>query len=222
MVAGGIGVTPFLSILREISCISSNGRNSRPDRIQLIYTIKKSQDVCLLESVLPQLLDIEQFRVKLKVFVTRENQIGTTLREVLNAIPESQITNFSTANTSHAAHGPERLLWMAAVTVFSSAIFLLSLIVFSRFVITPGQTPAAQKNPSSQIDLLLICSFMIAIIFGAIIAITIRWKQVTNELELFSDKQSKAVKQSSLEASRDLDEHEIHFGERPNFQGSVF
>lgn len=214
-------MTPFLSILREISCNSSNRRNSYPDRIQLIYTIKKSQDVCLLDPVLPQLLDIEQFHIKLKVFVTRENQIGVTLREVLNDIPEAQITNFSTTNTNYATHGPEKLLWMAALTIFSSVIFLLSLIVFSRFVITPGQTPAAQNNPSSQIDLLLVCSFTIAIISGAVIAITIRWKRVTDELQLFSDKQRKAVKQSSLEASRDLDEHDIRFGERPNFQGSI-
>lgn len=29
------------------------------------------------------------------------------------------------------------------------------------------------------------------------------------------------MKQSSLEASRDLDEHDIHFGERPNFQDII-
>ncbi|KAH6770595.1 hypothetical protein C2S52_015398 [Perilla frutescens var. hirtella] len=221
MVAGGIGVTPFLSILRELTCSTSNGRNAYPDRIQLIFTIKKSQDVCLLESILPQLRDIQQFHVKLKVFVTRENQIGVTLREVINDIPGAQITNFSTTNTSYAVHGPERLLWMAAITIVSSVIFLLSLTVFSRFVITPGQKPAAQKNSSTQIDLLLACSFTIAIISGAIMASAIRFKRLTNELHLFSDKQSKAGKQSSLEASRDLDEHEIHFGGRPNFQDII-
>ncbi|XP_057804279.1 ferric reduction oxidase 8, mitochondrial isoform X2 [Salvia miltiorrhiza] len=222
MVAGGIGVTPFLSILREITC---NGRNAYPDRIHLIYSIKKSQDVCLLDPILPQLLDIEQFHTKLKVFVTRENQIGVTLREVFNDVPKAEITNFSTANTTYAVHGPERLLWMAAVTVISSVMFLISLVIFNRFVISPAQKPAAaQKKSSTQTDLVLVCSFTIAIISAAIMAIAIRWKRVTiltNELQFFSNKQSKAVKQSSLEASRDLDEHEIHFGGRPIFQDII-
>lgn len=218
MVAGGIGVTPLLSILREIGC---NGRNAYPDRIHLIYSIKKSQDVCLLDPILPQLLDIEQFHMKLKVFVTRENQIGVTLREVFNNVPEAQTANFSRADTTYAVHGPERLLWMAAVTFMSSVIFLVSFIVFNRFVIPPAQKLASQKNSSSQTDLLLVCSFGIAVISAAIMAITLRWKRVTNGIQLFSDKQSKAVKQSSVEASRDLDEHEIHFGGRPIFQGSI-
>lgn len=218
LVAGGIGVTPFLSILRELSCSTSSGRNAYPDRIHLIYTIKKSQDLCLLDPILPLLLDIKQFHTKLSVFVTRENQIGTTLRDVLNDVPEAQTTTFSTAGTTYAVHGPERLAWMAAVTAVSSVMFLVSLVVFNHFVITPA---AIQKNPSSQTDLLLVCSFAMAIIFAAITAITLRWKRVTNKLQLFSDKQTKAVKQSSLEASIDLDEHDIHFGGRPIFQGNI-
>lgn len=214
-------MTPFLSILREISCSSRNGRNAYPERINLIYTIKKSQDLCLLDPILQQLLNIKQFCIKLKVFVTKENQIGVTLREALNEIPKAKVTNFSTANTTYAVHGPERLLVIAAVTAASSVIFLLSLVFFNSFIIPPAKKLAAQKNPSSQIDLLLLSSFAIAVIFGGIMATIIRWRRVTNGLQLASDKQSKDVKQSSLEASRDLDEHEIHFGGRPIFQGNV-
>ncbi|KAL8465577.1 hypothetical protein ACS0TY_034892 [Phlomoides rotata] len=218
MVAGGIGVTPFLSILRELCSDLNQGRNGYPDRVQLIYTIKKSQDVCLLDPMLPQLLDIKRFHIKLEVFVTQENQTGTTLKEVLSGIPEAQITNFSTVGTSYAAHGSERLVPIAAITMVSSIIFLLSLVFFNHFVIPPAKKLSEGKKPSSQIDLLLVCSFALAIIFTALMAIVIRWKRLKKDVQLFSDRQSKAVKQSSLEASRDLDEHKIHFGRRPNFQ----
>ncbi|PIN21202.1 Ferric reductase, NADH/NADPH oxidase [Handroanthus impetiginosus] len=218
LVAGGIGITPFLSILQEISSNLSRSRSGYPDGIQLIYVIKKSQEVCLLDPILPQLFDIENFRIKLKVYVTQENQIETTIREVLRDIPETMITNFTTKSSSHATYGPERLLWMAVITMVSSIIFLLSLVCFNRFFIPPAKKPSGQKNSSSQIDILLVCSFAIAIGFSAFMALTIRRKRVKNKLQMFSDKQSKDVKQSSLEASRDIDEHEIHFGGRPNFQ----
>ncbi|KAK6123543.1 hypothetical protein DH2020_042716 [Rehmannia glutinosa] len=215
LVAGGIGITPFLSILRELSSNLSNSRNGYPDRIQLIYTIKKSQEICLLDPILPRLLNIEQFRIKLKVYVTRENQIGVTLKEVLNDIPEIQTTYFSTACTNYAIYGSENLLWIAVITMFSSIVFLLSLVCFNSFVIPPAKKPSGQKSSSSQIDLLLICSFAIAIVISTFLAIMIRWKRLKKEFKIFSDK---AVKLSSVEGSRDLDEHEIHFGGRPNFQ----
>ncbi|KAK4438562.1 Ferric reduction oxidase 8, mitochondrial [Sesamum alatum] len=216
LVAGGIGITPFVSIVREIS--SNYSRSGYPDRIQLIYTVRKSQDVCLLDPILPQLLNVEQFHIKLKVFVTRENQTGTTLREALNEIPETRTTYFSTTCTSYATYGPERLLWMAAIATGSSIIFLLLLVCFNHFVNPPAKKRSEQKNSSSQVDLLLLCSFAIAITCGTLIAITIRWKRVKKELQLFTNKQSKTTKQSSVQASRDLHEHEIHFGGRPNFR----
>ncbi|KAL0417185.1 UNVERIFIED_CONTAM: Ferric reduction oxidase 8, mitochondrial [Sesamum latifolium] len=216
LVAGGIGITPFVSIVQEIT--SDYSRSGYPHRIQLIYTVRKSQDVCLLDPILPQLLNVEQFHIKLKVFVTRENQTGTTLREVLGEIPDTRTTYFSTTCTSFATYGPERFLWMAAIATASSIIFLLSLVCFNHFVTPPAKKHSEQKNSSSQVDLVLLCSFAIAITCSTSLAIMIRWKRVKKELQSFTDKQSKTTKQSSLQASRELDEHEIHFGGRPNFR----
>ncbi|KAL0356242.1 UNVERIFIED_CONTAM: Ferric reduction oxidase 8, mitochondrial [Sesamum radiatum] len=211
LVAGGIGITPFVSIVREIT--SNYSRSGYPHRIQLIYTVRNSQDVCLLDPILPQLLNVEQFHIKLKVFVTRENQTGTTLREVLDEIPDTRTAYFSTCS-SYATYGINE--WMAPTV--SSIIFLLSLVCFNHFVTPPAKKHSEQKNSSSQVDLVLLCSFAIAITCSTLLAITIRWKRVKKELQSFTDKQSKTMKQISLQASRDLDEHEIHFGGRPNFR----
>ncbi|GFP90764.1 ferric reduction oxidase 8 mitochondrial [Phtheirospermum japonicum] len=215
MVAGGIGITPFLSIVQELSSNPSITKNGYPNRVQIIYTTRKAQDVCLLEPILAQLQNIEQFHTKLKLYVTRENQFGATLRDVINRIPEIQTRNFSTACVSHATYGPERLLIMAMVTLASSIVFLLSLVFFNRFVVPPDKK---QKSSSSQIDLILLCSFSIAIIVSALLAVVMRRKRLKKEVRFFSDKQSKPTKSSSFEDNGDLDEHEIHFGGRPDFQ----
>ncbi|KAL2515267.1 Ferric reduction oxidase 8 [Forsythia ovata] len=218
LVAGGIGLTPFLSILQEIGSKLNNGRNRYPAQIQFIYTVKNSQEICLLDPILPQLLDIEQFHIKLKVFVTRENQPSTSLREVLRDLPDMQIINFSTTCSSYATHGPQNLPWMAAIAMFSSVIFLLLLSFFNHFIVPPSKKPSRPKNSTSMIDLLLICSFFVAVVFSALVVVIIRWKRLRQEFPLFSDKQSQSMKQSSHEVNRALDEHEIHFGGRPNFQ----
>ncbi|XP_022893016.1 ferric reduction oxidase 8, mitochondrial isoform X2 [Olea europaea var. sylvestris] len=218
LVAGGIGLTPFLSILQEIGSKLNNSRNKYPSRIQFIYTVKNSHEICLLEPILDQLLDVEQFHIKLKVFVTRENQPSTTLREVLKDLPDMQTTNFSTTHSSYATCGPESLTWMATIAMFSSIIFLLLLSFFNHFVVSPAKKPSQEKNSTSQMDLLLICSFFIAVVFSGLVVIIIRWKRLRKGFLSFSNEKRQPMKQSSLEVDKALDEHGIHFGRRPNFQ----
>ncbi|PNX94931.1 ferric reduction oxidase mitochondrial-like, partial [Trifolium pratense] len=84
MVAGGSGITPFLSILAEID--STTNRNKFPSRIELVHVIKRAQDICLLHSIAHLLVNqtSEKFHLKLKLFVTQETQPGMGITELLN------------------------------------------------------------------------------------------------------------------------------------------
>ncbi|GFZ17396.1 ferric reduction oxidase 8 [Actinidia rufa] len=161
----------FLSILQEINFALSSGKKRLPAQIQLIYVVKKSQDVCLLDSVLPVLLNqrAEQLHLKLKVFVTRE-QSGAPIRELLmNEFSKVETVNFGTQCSGYAIHGLENLLS--------------------------------------------------AIMCGTIVAVYLRWRKLKKELPPSPQKYVKEVKPISVETSCGLEEHEIHFGRRPNFQG---
>lgn len=223
MVAGGIGITPFLSILQEVEFVQSSGKKRIPSQIQLIYVVKKSQDTCLLESVLPSLLNqkSEQFHLKLKVFVTQE-QSGATIRELLNEFSLVETVNFDTQCSNYATFGLERPLWMAAIVGLSSIVFLIVLCCFNNAFVHHIKKASKPKYPTSVIDLLLICSFSIAIMCGTFIAIVLRWRKLQKELQISSQKPVKEIKPSLLESSRALEEHEIHFGGRPKLQGNHF
>ncbi|PSS07744.1 Ferric reduction oxidase [Actinidia chinensis var. chinensis] len=224
LVAGGIGITPFLSILQEIDFALSRGKKWPPSQIQLIYVVKKSQDVCLLDSVLPILLNRRagQLHLKLKVFVTQE-QSGAPISELLtNEFSKVETVNFGMQCSDYATHGVENLLWLAAIVGFSSIVFLAALSCFNgAFLHDPAKMASKQKqkNPSSVTDLFLIFSFIIAIMCGTIVAVFLRWRKLKKELPPSPQKYSKEVKPISMETSRALEEHEIHFGGRPNFQG---
>ena len=228
LVAGGIGITPFLSILKEIDFALSSGKKWPPAQIQLIYVVKKSQDVCLLDSVLPILLNRRagQLHLKLKVFVTQE-QSGAPISELLtNEFSKVETVNFGMQCSDYATHGVENLLWLAAIVGFSSIVFLAALSCFNgAFLHDPAKMASKQKqkkNPSSVTDLFLIFSFIIAIMCGTIVAVFLRWRKLKKELPPSPQKYVKELKPISVETSCDLKEHEIHFGRRPNFQGTIY
>ncbi|KAK3037532.1 hypothetical protein RJ639_030340 [Escallonia herrerae] len=215
LVAGGIGITPFLSILQEIASAENSGRRKLPSSIQLIYSVKKCEDICLLSAILPLLLDrkFEQLQLKLKVFVTQEVRYGATVRELFSEFPQAQTIEFDTKCSRYATYGPDSLHWMAAIVGFSSIVFFAFLSCFNYLFLR-----RTQKAPSSVTDFLLICAFAISIMCSILVAVILRWRSLRKELPPVYEKHGKAMKQSSTEANRAIEEHEVYFGGRPNFQ----
>ncbi|KAL5544112.1 hypothetical protein UlMin_007896 [Ulmus minor] len=221
LVAGGVGITPFLSILQEITSSRRSG-HIFPNRIQLIFAVRKSQDIGLLNSISPLILDqsAEQLQLKLKVFVTQEEQSGATLRELLNEFSQVQTVQFGTVGSSYAINGLESYLWMAAILGLSSIVFLVFLICFNH-IFVPKEKKASksseEKTPSWVADIIIMSSFVIAIICSTLVAVVVRWRRLNKETPPGLQKQSKIAQPSSIEARGNLEKHEVHFGRRPNF-----
>ncbi|KAF5476733.1 hypothetical protein F2P56_003441 [Juglans regia] len=217
MIAGGIGITPFLSILQEIASAQTSGKYRFPTRVQLIYVVKKSQDVCVLNSIssLFQSQSTERWHLKLKVFVTQEVQDGPTVRELLCDSSQVRTAQFNTKCSNYAIYGLESLLCIAALAGFASIVFLVFLICLNRIFVPSQKKASKEKTPSWVADLLLISSFVIALICSTLVAVILRWRRLKNETPLIFQKQGKAM---DVESRMALEEHEVHFGGRPDFQ----
>ncbi|KAL9337966.1 hypothetical protein Peur_069735 [Populus x canadensis] len=233
MIAGGAGITPFLSILKEIASVNSS-RYRFPTQVQLIYVVKKSQDICLLNSVSSLLLNQSstQLSLKLKVYVTQEERSNATVRGLVNDLSLVRTVNFSTECSKYAVHGPESPIWMAAMAALSSIKFIVSLICFNHIflphekksavtekMVLPSEKKAAkEKTPSSLVDLLLLASFIIALACNNFLASILRWKRLKKDIPSVSPKQGKATEHGLVETRSPVEEHELHFGGRPDFQ----
>ncbi|OVA20614.1 FAD-binding 8 [Macleaya cordata] len=220
LVAGGIGITPFLSILQELAFIQNSKKSTLPTRIQLIYAVKKSEDISLLNPISPLLLNqsLGQSSLAVKVFVTQEERSATTLRELLHELSKVQIVNFNSKGLNYTISGFPNLPWLAGIAGFSSIVFLVALGCLNHAFLHSEKKASEKKNPSWVTDVLLICSFIIAITFGALATVIMKQRRTKKDLPPIAVKQCVDTEFGSLESKDILEDHEIHYGERPNFE----
>ncbi|XP_061364878.1 ferric reduction oxidase 8, mitochondrial [Gastrolobium bilobum] len=220
LVAGGSGITPFLSILAEVDSATSKSRF--PSRIQLVYVIKKAQDFCLLHSISHLLLNhsTRKFHLNLQLFVTQETQSGVGIRELLNEFFSVRTVHLNMECSNYVAYGPESPTWMAAIAGFCSIIFLIFLIFFNHIIIPSGKRSKLSKDstPTWVVDLLLIAAFVLALTCSTLMAIILRWRRLKKGIPPISQKEIKPLDLSSAETRNALEEHEVHYGGRPNFK----
>uniref|UniRef100_A0A2P2K0N1 Ferric reduction oxidase 8 n=1 Tax=Rhizophora mucronata TaxID=61149 RepID=A0A2P2K0N1_RHIMU len=121
---------------------------------------------------------------------------------------------------------------LATMTALSAIVFLVCLMGLNHFFAPNGKKVAAseqkavsfekkvskEKTPSSVDDLLLLCSFIISMLSSTFLVIILRWKKLKEEIPPVSQKQRNANQLSSVETRSPIEEHDIYFGERPNFQ----
>ncbi|KAG8381272.1 hypothetical protein BUALT_Bualt06G0105300 [Buddleja alternifolia] len=136
MVSGGSGITPFISIIRELIFIK-NTTNTRTPRILLIAAFKKSADLTMLNLLLPisgSFNDISHLELKIQAFVTRDTNPSTDGSKL------PRITWFKPSSSDRpvsAILGSNSWLWLGAIISSSFIIFLLSLALINRYYIYP-------------------------------------------------------------------------------------
>jgi ferric-chelate reductase len=226
LVAGGSGITPFMSILNEISSKNSN-TNWHPTNTVLVYCAKRVQDVSMLIPILPILHEptSELTNFKLEIFVTQEQGLPISALEILTK-PHQVIKMMpSTRNRSTVGIAQEGLIWRAIIAALTFVIFIMSLVFLSDIFVHKVSGKSSRKNNPSWInDLLIFSAFVISMGSSAVATTTFtQRKLITDSRE--SQITKNVMREPRVVAAKKNDFHiepKIYFGRRPNLSGKAF
>ena len=228
MVSGGSGITPFISIIRELLFESSNPSRPIP-KIKLICAFKTAADLTTLDLLFPlsSKVDASQLDLTIDAYVTREKDPEVDPRKEIQTIWMKPLSSDVAVS---AILGPQSWLWLAAIISSSFVLYLLLLGIVGSFYIYPIDKNMNKKFPlSSKAVLALI--FMCVSIAGVSSAAFywVRKKTSSSAAKVEDIDFSTPASSPSLfyNAHRELESHPhealwkattVHYGGRPNLQ----
>ncbi|KAG7655256.1 Ferredoxin-NADP reductase (FNR) nucleotide-binding domain [Arabidopsis suecica] len=210
MVSGGSGITPFISIIRDLLYVSSTNAYKTP-KITLICAFKTSSDLSMLNLILPNSTEISSFiDIQIKAFVTRE-KVSTCN---MNIIKTLSFKPYVSDQPISPILGPNSWLWLATILSSSFMIFIIIIAIISRYHIYPIDQ-SSKEYTSAYTSLIYLLAISISVVATSTVAMLCNKKNYYKGLYQNVD----ALSPLMIESSPDqlLPEFtNIHYGERPN------
>nr|XP_043616103.1 ferric reduction oxidase 2-like [Erigeron canadensis] len=180
MFSGGSGITPFISIIRELLHMANNPSNRTP-QIILVPAFKKSMDLGILDLLLPisgTSYDISGILLQIQAYVTQESEPATEDQQVYKTIwfrPSALDAPIS------ATLGKNSWLSLGVMIVSSSAVFLALVAIITQFYIYQiehNTNIIYSYSKRSVINMLLICMSI-----ATTVIIAFLWNKEKNSTE---------------------------------------
>ncbi|XP_059304747.1 ferric reduction oxidase 4-like isoform X1 [Lycium ferocissimum] len=180
MISGGSGITPMISIIRELIYKSSQP-NTKVPKVILITAFKDTSDLTMLDLLLPistTPTDISNLDFQIEAYITRENN---PQENNLKGHVQTIVFKRNPKDTPISAPlGKSSWLWLGAIISSSFVMFLLLLGLVTRYSIYPVERDGKIYHYSGKIiwDMFLVCvSVFIAT------SVIFMWQKKKNESE---------------------------------------
>ncbi|KAL5539382.1 hypothetical protein UlMin_042914 [Ulmus minor] len=139
LVAGGIGISPFLAILSDILHRVRDGKPCLPRNILIIWAVKKSTELPLLstidnESICPSFSN--KLNLETRIYVTRESE--PSLEEgIVQLTPTSSLCPASNSCAMSCLVGTGDKVWSGLYLISSTVGFIILMALLEIFYINP-------------------------------------------------------------------------------------
>ncbi|CAN0824994.1 Ferric reduction oxidase 2 [Linum grandiflorum] len=156
LVSGGSGITPFISILRELMHVSSNLQLKTP-QVTLISSFKNSNDLTMLNLLLPLTTTnspASNLRLTIQAYITREKQPPPTTPNLIENVQSKWFNPSPTDSPISQPLSPNNWLCLAAIVASSFVAFLAVIALITRYYIYPKGKKSTQGFPVTLTDLI--------------------------------------------------------------------
>ncbi|MCL7050762.1 hypothetical protein MKW94_015706 [Papaver nudicaule] len=233
MVCGGSGITPFISIIREI-IFRSTASNTKTPRILLVCAFKQSTELTTLDLILPisGTTDISRVQLQIEAYVTREKQPNAENKKQVRSI---WFKHNAKDMPLSATLGPNSWIWLGAIISSSFVIFLILLGFLTRYHINPIDHNTNDIYPWALKS--LFCMFFICVSIVITSTAVVLWnkKQNGKGLKQIQTTDTNApmnhpgslfhngdTELESLPSQSLVQATNIHFGARPDLKKILF
>ncbi|KAM3714978.1 hypothetical protein ACJW31_01G373300 [Castanea mollissima] len=166
LVAGGIGISPFLAILSDILHRTREGKPCLPRNILIVWAVKRSNELPLLSSNDMELICpffSDKLSLEIRIFVTRESQPSLEEGQVHEAMYSSP--PISNSSNMSVLVGTGNNIWSGLYVISSTLGFVILLYLLDIFYVNPYDiSPWWYKAL-----LLVICMLASVFIFGGVV-----------------------------------------------------
>lgn len=209
LVSGGSGITPFISIIRELILVSN--ANEETPRVLLVAAFKKSVELSMLDLLLPYsgtCHDVSRLGLQIQAYVTRDTQPSRDGQKLPIGIW------FEGSGSDAAVRGVLGWSWVGAIISSSLLIFLVLNALVNRYY-NDGKTSII-----SIISATFVC--VSVVIVGNLALI---WNNKQNAKHSTQIQSADTPTETELESVPEVSLKQattVHYGERPNFKSKLY
>ncbi|EFJ17226.1 hypothetical protein SELMODRAFT_10830, partial [Selaginella moellendorffii] len=227
-VAGGSGITPFIPILKEVFVQIQTGQRSLPEKIELIWTLRNSDELSVLESVSPWSICPDfSYLLNLQIHAYLTRQDATDLKNKPSNSHET-ILFTGTQYEKYLTHkkpkfkavtGTQSYALHAAVILASFGGYLLLSGVIRRFIVFPLDHNVYHIYNKPSTGTIALLEYLAAVVvFGGSTAVAWTW---------WKERRIGAVMGMKMELPFVVEEDpvmltDVHFGCRPDYPEIFF
>ncbi|XP_047983057.1 ferric reduction oxidase 2-like [Salvia hispanica] len=230
MVSGGSGVTPFISIIRDLIHTAETLKNQTP-QILLITAFKNSTDLTILDLILPiSSAPLPNLNLQIEAYVTREKPQQQPRQEKKSARIVWFKPRPADAPLAATLGNDNKWLWLGAVIAGSFIIYLVSIGILTRYYIYPidRNTNAIFSSAArAALHALFICGAVVVAATAGFVWSKERGAKETTQIQnmatptaspcYVAGREMESLPQQSLAESIN-----VYYGERPDLKRYLF
>ncbi|KAL8527580.1 hypothetical protein ACS0TY_005438 [Phlomoides rotata] len=221
LVAGGIGISPFLAILSDILHRINTAKPCLPRNVMIIWAVKTSNELPLLQtvdmdSICPNFSG--RLNLEIRTYVTRESE--PPLEEgkaLIEPVKSAVFTKTSKGCGMSVLVGTGNIIWSGLYILASTVGLVITVAVLNMLYINP------YKIESWWYKGLLFLACMVASILlfgGVVIGLWHFWEKNTSLHETDQDPVENGTRDETTDKSgKQQYINTVHYGLRPDFGG---